>query len=899
MGAAGVKKEETMKTVTIPNNMRPWRCIVNGVKYEYPGGTVQTVPDEVAALIAEWKRNQPPKRDPVREPVEKDYGSEEIFYIGADAKGVYRVNQAGVKKYMDEDLPELTDEQLATVAEKVQTEIGGEVEELREDITYINNSVFTQSKELWCPNGRSTEVFKTSTFSGFATSWEIAKETYVKDLNFKVRSRADANITEIRIRIENADFAFEKSFIVDIGRELTDVKIEVDCLIPDGVVWIGIAANQICTFAHDSDTDKHYTYWTDGSLDKLSQLKETGGVVYSLYLVASVLSDIKFIDKVETKDIVDRAITQNKLSFADEKIPDNLFDYTSEEMCKVGYWYYSNTIGAVLEAEKSINTESTYTAIKIDVFSSARIVIDSPDTQDKKNIQYIGAVDEQMRLIDYIFERKKCPITYEIPSGTKYILLSVLTVSDNDLAALMVSGNGESTHYISYQKPYYYLNDCKADAETPTEIPIIQTIVGEDENTVGLCVPKQYALVKDDTFELFYKGVINASNYKMFDMVIECKKGNAYHNKFVITPDIAEDLTLSLTLYGINHNVLDKKNILLKVMNKATSPVSSKNVLCVGDSLTTGGDWVKEFNRRLTATDGTPIGDGLNNINFVGSREIGGVHYEGYGGWTFASYNTENINTNVQIITCTHNKTSDDQHSVYRDALGGTWKLETIEDTKIKIIAVSSEGRNFPESGTLTWVSGGVNHESIEYSASTVAPGNPFWNETTGMVDFASYATKQNITDIDYVYVLLGWNSAFATEDVYKSDVRTFINNILSAFPACKIVLMGLQIPARDGLGVNYGATGIYSRYYDLMQHVWRLDKWYTDIAAEYPDNVSCISIAGQFDTENNMFESTRPVNVRNSRTETYQTNGVHPAPSGYYQIADAAYRNFVHKLNN
>lgn len=107
MGAAGVKKEESMETVTIPNNMRPWRCIVNGAKYEYPGGTVQTVPDEVAALIAEWERNQPPKRDPVREPVEKDYGSTEAFYIGADAQGVYRVNQAGEKKYMDENLPQI------------------------------------------------------------------------------------------------------------------------------------------------------------------------------------------------------------------------------------------------------------------------------------------------------------------------------------------------------------------------------------------------------------------------------------------------------------------------------------------------------------------------------------------------------------------------------------------------------------------------------------------------------------------------------------------------------------------------------------------------------------------------------------------------------------------------
>lgn len=776
--------------------------------------------------------------------------------------------------------------------------VGDNVSQLKEDITYINNSVSTQSEDLWCPNGFAREVYTTSTFSGFATSWEIAKEIYVKDLNFKVRSRADANITEIRVRIENADFAFEKSYNVDIGHELTDVKIEVDRIIPEGVVWIGIASNQICTFAHDSDTDKHYTYWTYGALDKLSQLKETGGVTCSLYLIASVLN-VEFIDKVKTEDVIDGAITQKKLSFAEYKYAKNLFNYTSEETCKIGYWYYSNVIGSVLKAEKSIYTESYYTAIKVDVSSIESVIIDSPDEQNKIDIVYIGAVDEQMRLIDYIFERKTCPITYEIPSGTKYILLSALTVSENDLSALMVSKPGDNTQYIPYQNPYYYLHDCKADAETPAEIPIIQTIVGATENTVKLCVPNKYALVMNDTFELFYKGIINASNYKMFDVVIECKKGNAYHNKFVITPDIVEDLTLGLTLYGINHNVLDKKNILLKVMNKATSPVSSKNVLCVGDSLTTGGDWVKEFNRRLTSTDGTPVGDGLNNINFVGSREIGGVHYEGYGGWTFASYNTENVNTNVQIITCTHNKTSDDQHSVYRDALSNTWKLETIEDTKIKIIAVSSEGRNFPESGTLTWVSGGVNHESIEYSASTVAPGNPFWNQTTGMVDFATYATKQNITSIDYVYVLLGWNSAASTEDVYKSDVRTFINNILSAFPACKIVLMGLQIPARDGLGVNYGATGIYSRYYDLMQHVWRLDKWYADISSEYAENVSCISIAGQFDTENNMFESTRPVNVRNSKTETYQTNGVHPAPSGYYQIADAAYRDFVHKLNS
>lgn len=41
----------------IPEDMRPWECNVNGVKYVYPAGTEQNVPAEVAALIdAYWEK---------------------------------------------------------------------------------------------------------------------------------------------------------------------------------------------------------------------------------------------------------------------------------------------------------------------------------------------------------------------------------------------------------------------------------------------------------------------------------------------------------------------------------------------------------------------------------------------------------------------------------------------------------------------------------------------------------------------------------------------------------------------------------------------------------------------------------------------------------------------------
>jgi len=42
----------------IPEDMQPWECNVNGVKYVYPAGTEQNVPAEVAALIDAYRENQ-------------------------------------------------------------------------------------------------------------------------------------------------------------------------------------------------------------------------------------------------------------------------------------------------------------------------------------------------------------------------------------------------------------------------------------------------------------------------------------------------------------------------------------------------------------------------------------------------------------------------------------------------------------------------------------------------------------------------------------------------------------------------------------------------------------------------------------------------------------------------
>jgi hypothetical protein len=83
-----------------------------------------------------------------------------------------------------------------------------------------------------------------------------------------------------------------------------------------------------------------------------------------------------------------------------------------------------------------------------------------------------------------------------------------------------------------------------------------------------------------------------------------------------------------------------------------------------------------------------------------------------------------------------------------------------------------------------------------------------------------------------------------------------------------------------------------------MLNFVFDVDDLYQEISGEN-QNVYHLSIAGQFDTEHNMQTAEQAVNIRNFDTETVQSNGVHPAESGYLQIADAATRNFVALIDN
>jgi lysophospholipase L1-like esterase len=177
---------------------------------------------------------------------------------------------------------------------------------------------------------------------------------------------------------------------------------------------------------------------------------------------------------------------------------------------------------------------------------------------------------------------------------------------------------------------------------------------------------------------------------------------------------------------------------------------------------------------------------------------------------------------------------------------------------------------------------------------------NPFWRASgTPAVDFGWYLTQNAYPAMDWVLIQLGTNDVFsATSDgaavsaAQAAFIRmdTLITSIKASDANTKVGLVIAPPPSfdQDSFGANYGAG----------QTRWRFKRniliWARDLIARYqgresPDRIFIVPSNTALDTVNNMSRaSSAPVNSRSAVTSTRQNNGVHPATSGYQQIADA-----------
>lgn len=420
---------------------------------------------------------------------------------------------------------------------------------------------------------------------------------------------------------------------------------------------------------------------------------------------------------------------------------------------------------------------------------------------------------------------------------------------------------------------------------------------------VRVILPKKYDLVVGDTFQLFYRGVVEAPNPYVFDIAAYCVKGKNFPRYFEFTPEAEGRYELTINVCGPDKTVLGQGKTILNVVNPKI-PEKPLNILCVGDSLTESGTWINEVNRRLNCEGGTPAGLGFKDkFKFVGNCRVDSVGFEAFGGWAwecFATHRRSNI-----WVYCEHDKDKTDQHSIWLDESGAAWRLETIEKDRLKFTRHLLHAADKPESGLLTHKETANHTSPIKIISTKNEASNPFVNPETEELDFNYYAEKTGIDTLDAAYFFLGANGwQFWNKETMRPCYEKFISygkkivsKLKEAFPNVKVkVFMAPHASVNGGTGTNYGAILPWSDRYLGSTFINEVNLAYERWAEEdeFKDFLEAFNLASQYDSEYNYPSIQKPVNTRSEITERFDINAAHPTNAGYMQIADAVYRNIV-----
>ena len=138
-----------------------------------------------------------------------------------------------------------------------------------------------------------------------------------------------------------------------------------------------------------------------------------------------------------------------------------------------------------------------------------------------------------------------------------------------------------------------------------------------------LYLPKQYDLVVNEPFELFFKGIVNCVTIDTYDFELSYtdgkNRGKGFHHKYYFVPS-EEDIgvhTLNIRLRNNEGDILEEASCNINVVETPVSPKSERVILLMGASETGPGVWTSELGRRLTQAGGEPEGLGLENICFM------------------------------------------------------------------------------------------------------------------------------------------------------------------------------------------------------------------------------------------------------------------------------------------
>ncbi len=213
-----------------------------------------------------------------------------------------------------------------------------------------------------------------------------------------------------------------------------------------------------------------------------------------------------------------------------------------------------------------------------------------------------------------------------------------LIALEEELVLLETAIYNLETTATDYEDRIAYLEAQRSTLRT--QIQDLERRVGEMEtvkpNEIQVFLADKYYLVPNENFQLFYRSVIRAVDPYRYYIKLEGTVGHAYNRYYEFMPtatDNGKTYTLTLSVCDDNGNELGTKTTSL-IVSGANSTAPTKNILCIGDSLTANGYWVSRGSGLYQSAGGGVI-------NLLGTITGGygtTVHYEGRGGWQWSSF---------------------------------------------------------------------------------------------------------------------------------------------------------------------------------------------------------------------------------------------------------------------
>lgn len=175
---------------------------------------------------------------------------------------------------------------------------------------------------------------------------------------------------------------------------------------------------------------------------------------------------------------------------------------------------------------------------------------------------------------------------------------------------------------------------------------------------------------------------------------------------------------------------------------------------------------------------------------------------------------------------------------------------------------------------------------------------NAFWNPGTSAFDFGYYIAQNSIATPDYVVINLGINDTFnyfddATLLSEAANIVARFNTMVASIKAYNATIkigIAITIPpnySQDAFGKDYGSAQTLSRY--KRNNILWVNYLITTFKNREAESLYLVPIHTNLDTRYNFTTEQKQVNARNTATYTSSASGsgVHPAETGYWQVAD------------